>query len=65
MGGLSARQTRQAISEGQITEGHGRALAAITIPELQRAVLSVVLEGGLALTRAHRDVGGCPLQRHP
>ena len=38
-----APETRQAISEGQISEGHGRALDAMTIPELQRAVLDVVL----------------------
>ena len=38
-----APETRQAIVEGRITEGHGRALAAITIPELQRAVLEVVI----------------------
>jgi ParB family chromosome partitioning protein len=42
-----APETRQAIVEGRISEGHGRALAAITIPALQRAVLQVVLERGL------------------
>ncbi|HUG28897.1 MAG TPA: ParB/RepB/Spo0J family partition protein [Candidatus Limnocylindria bacterium] len=41
-----APETRQAIVEGRISEGHGRALAAITIPELQRAALAVVLERG-------------------
>ena len=39
-----APETRDAILDGRITEGHGRALAAITIPELQRAALQVVLE---------------------
>ena len=34
-----APETRQAIVEGRISEGHGRALAAISIPALQRAVL--------------------------
>ena len=34
-----APDTRQAIVEGRITEGHGRALAAITIAELQRPCL--------------------------
>jgi ParB family chromosome partitioning protein len=42
-----APETRQAMLSGQISEGHGRALAAITIPELQRAVLGVVIEQGL------------------
>jgi ParB family chromosome partitioning protein len=58
-----APETRQAIVEGRISEGHGRALAAITIPELQRAVLAVVLERGLSvrqteeLVRRKRDEG--------
>jgi len=42
-----APETRQAIVEGRISEGHGRALAAITVPALQHAVLQVVLERGL------------------
>ena len=42
-----APETRQAMLAGQISEGHGRALAAITIPELQRAALAVVIEQGL------------------
>lgn len=42
-----APETRQAMLAGQISEGHGRALAAITIPELQRAVLGIVIEQGL------------------
>ena len=56
-----AAETRQAIVEGRISEGHGRALAAITVPELQRAVLAVVLERQLSvrqteeLVRRRRD----------
>ena len=56
-----AAETRQAIVDGRISEGHGRALAAITIPELQRAALAVVLERGLSvrqteeLVRRRRD----------
>ena len=56
-----APETRQAIVEGRISEGHGRALAAITIPALQRAVLQVVLDRGLnvrqteELVRRKRD----------
>jgi ParB family chromosome partitioning protein len=58
-----AAETRQAIVEGRITEGHGRALAALTIPELQRAVLQVVLERHLSvrqteeLVRRKRELG--------
>jgi len=59
-----APETRQAIVEGRISEGHGRALAALTIPELQRAVLQVVLERQLSvrqteeLVRRKRELGG-------
>ena len=58
-----AAETRQAIVDGRISEGHGRALAALTIPELQRAVLQVVLERHLSvrqteeLVRRKREVG--------
>jgi ParB family chromosome partitioning protein len=63
-----APETRQAIVDGRITEGHGRALAALTIPELQRAVLQVVLERHLSvrqteeLVRRKREQGQ-PRQR--
>jgi ParB family chromosome partitioning protein len=56
-----APETRAAIVDGRISEGHGRALASITIPELQRAVLQVVLERQLSvrqteeLVRRRRD----------
>ena len=65
-----APDTRQAISEGRISEGHGRALAAISIPELQRAVLGVVLEQGLnvrqteELVRRKREATPAP-RRQP
>jgi ParB family chromosome partitioning protein len=58
-----APETRQAIVDGRISEGHGRALAALTIPELQRAVLQVVLERHLSvrqteeLVRRKRETG--------
>jgi ParB family chromosome partitioning protein len=58
-----APETRQTIIDGRISEGHGRALAALTIPELQRAVLQVVLERQLSvrqteeLVRRKRDAG--------
>ncbi len=51
-----APETRAAIVEGRITEGHGRALAAITIPELQRAALAVVLERQLSVRQTEELV---------
>ncbi len=51
-----APETRAAIMEGRISEGHGRALAAITIPELQRAVLAVVLERQLSVRQTEELV---------
>jgi ParB family transcriptional regulator, chromosome partitioning protein len=51
-----APETRQAIVEGRISEGHGRALAAITIPELQRAVLAIVLARQLSVRQTEELV---------
>lgn len=51
-----APDTRDAILDGRITEGHGRALAAITIPELQRAALQVVLERQLSVRQTEELV---------
>ena len=51
-----ARETRHAIVEGRISEGHGRALAAISIAELQRAVLGIVLERGLSVRQTEELV---------
>ena len=51
-----ADETRQAIVDGRISEGHGRALAAITIGELQRAVLTIVLERGLSVRQTEELV---------
>jgi ParB family chromosome partitioning protein len=51
-----APETREAIVDGRITEGHGRALAAITIPELQRAVLAVVLTRQLSVRQTEELV---------
>lgn len=56
-----APETLRAIAEGRITEGHGRALAAISVHELQRAVLGVVVDRRLSvreteeLVRRKRD----------
>jgi len=51
-----APETRQAIVDGRISEGHGRALAALTIPELQRAVLQVVLDRHLSVRQTEELV---------
>ena len=51
-----APETRDAIVEGRISEGHGRALAAITIPELQRAVLQLVIERQLSVRQTEELV---------
>lgn len=65
-----APETRQAIVDGRITEGHGRALAALTVPELQRAVLQVVLDRQLSvrqteeLVRRKREQGA-PRRKQP
>jgi ParB family transcriptional regulator, chromosome partitioning protein len=62
-------ETREAIADGRITEGHGRALAALTIPELQRAALLIVIERHLSvrqteeLVRRKRD--SVPSRRSP
>jgi ParB family chromosome partitioning protein len=64
-----APETREAIIDGRISEGHGRALAALTIPELQRAVLQVVLDRHLSvrqteeLVRRKRDAGAVARSR--
>ncbi|MEO8251321.1 MAG: ParB/RepB/Spo0J family partition protein [Chloroflexota bacterium] len=58
-----APETREAIGDSRISEGHGRALAALTVPELQRAALQVVLDRHLSvrqteeLVRRKRDTG--------
>lgn len=64
-----APETREAIVDGRISEGHGRALAALTIAELQRAVLQVVLDRHLSvrqteeLVRRKRDAGPSPRRK--
>jgi ParB family chromosome partitioning protein len=51
-----APETREAIVDGKISEGHGRALAAITIPELQRAVLQIVVDRHLSVRQTEELV---------
>lgn len=54
-------EVREAVADGRITEGHGRALAALTVPELQSAALLIVIERHLSvrqteeLVRRRRD----------
>jgi len=65
-----APETRQAIADRRISEGHGRALAALSVAELQRAALQVVIDRHLSvrqteeLVRRRRD-GGAARQRRP
>jgi ParB family chromosome partitioning protein len=49
-------EARQAIADGRITEGHGRALAALTVPELQRAALLIVIERHLSVRQTEELV---------
>ena len=49
-------ETREAIADGRISEGHGRALAALTVPELQRAALLIVIERHLSVRQAEELV---------
>lgn len=49
-------ETREAIADGRITEGHGRALAALTMPELQRAALMIVIERHLSVRQTEELV---------
>jgi ParB family transcriptional regulator, chromosome partitioning protein len=51
-----ATETREAIADGRITEGHGRALAALTVPELQRAALLIVIERHLSVRQTEELV---------
>jgi ParB family chromosome partitioning protein len=51
-----APETRQAILDGRISEGHGRALAALTVHEFQRAVLQLVLARHLSVRQTEELV---------
>ncbi len=51
-----APETRRAIVDGRITEGHGRALAAVTVAELQTAVLEIVIERQLSVRQTEELV---------
>jgi ParB family chromosome partitioning protein len=49
-------ETRDAIADGRISEGHGRALAALSVPELQRAALLIVIERHLSVRQTEELV---------
>ncbi|MEP7041279.1 MAG: ParB/RepB/Spo0J family partition protein [Chloroflexota bacterium] len=49
-------ETREAVGDGRITEGHGRALAALTVPDLQRATLLIVIERHLSVRQTEELV---------
>lgn len=51
-----APDTRDAIADGRISEGHGRALAALTVPDLQRAALQMVLDRHLSVRQTEELV---------
>jgi len=48
-------EVREAVADGRITEGHGRALAALTVPELQRAALLIVIERHLSVRQTEEE----------
>lgn len=51
-----APETQQAITDGRLTEGHGRALAALTVPDLQRAAMDLVIERHLSVRQTEELV---------
>jgi len=51
-----APETQEALLEGQISEGHARALAGLTVSELQLAALQIVLERHLSVRQTEELV---------
>lgn len=51
-----APETQEALLEGQISEGHARALAGLTVSELQVAALELVLERHLSVRQTEELV---------
>jgi ParB family transcriptional regulator, chromosome partitioning protein len=51
-----APETQEALLEGQISEGHARALAGLTVSELQVAALAIVLERQLSVRQTEELV---------
>lgn len=48
--------TRRALLDGRISEGHGRALASLTLPEVQEAALELVLERRMSVRQTEELV---------
>jgi ParB family chromosome partitioning protein len=51
-----AAETQEALLEGKISEGHARALAGLTVTELQVAALQIVLERHLSVRQTEELV---------
>jgi ParB family chromosome partitioning protein len=51
-----APETQEALLDGQISEGHARALAGLTVAELQVAALAIVLERHLSVRQTEELV---------
>jgi ParB family chromosome partitioning protein len=51
-----APETQEALMDAQISEGHARALAGLTVPELQVAALQIVLERQLSVRQTEELV---------
>jgi ParB family chromosome partitioning protein len=51
-----APETQEALLDGQISEGHARALAGLTVAELQVAALAIVLERQLSVRQTEELV---------
>ena len=49
-------ETQEALMDGQISEGHARALAGLSVPELQVAALQIVLERQLSVRQTEELV---------
>jgi ParB family chromosome partitioning protein len=49
-------ETQEALMDGQISEGHARALAGLTVPELQVAALQIVLARQLSVRQTEELV---------
>ena len=60
-----APETQEALLEGQISEGHARALAGLTVLELQVAALAIVLEKKLSVRQTEELVRRRRRQAHP
>ena len=51
-----APETRQAVAEGRLSEGHARALASLTLLDLQRAAMEIVIQRHLSVRQTEELV---------